>query len=178
MHEDFEKVLISKEEIAADIARVAAELSRDYEGKNPLFVCILKGSVFFFADLLRAVTIPAEIDFMSISSYGNAARSSGEVKMVKDLDRSIEGRHVIVVEDILDSGNTLSYLTSLLRSRNPASVEICTLLDKPERRQTEVYAKYKGRNIPDEFVVGYGLDYAEKYRNTSDIYVLKRSVYE
>ncbi len=178
MNEAFEKVLVSKEEIAADVARIAAEISRDYEGKNPLFVCILKGSVFFFADLLRALTIPAEIDFMSISSYGNSTRTSGEVKMVKDLDRSIEGRHVIVVEDILDSGNTLSYLTALLRSRGPASVEVCTLLDKPERRQTSVQAKYKGRDIPDEFVVGYGLDYAEQYRNTHDVYVLSRSVYE
>jgi hypoxanthine phosphoribosyltransferase len=178
MNEAFERVLISKEEIAADIARVAAEISRDYEGKNPLFVCILKGSIFFFADLLRAVTIPAELDFMSISSYGSSSVSSGEVKMIKDLDRCIEGRHVIVVEDILDTGNTHAYLTALLKTRKPASVEVCTLLDKPERRQTEVDVKYKGRNIPDEFVVGYGLDYAEKYRNTSDIYVLSRSIYE
>ncbi len=178
MNEAFEKVLVSEEQIREAVTRIAAELSRDYEGKNPLFVCILKGSVFFFADLLRALSIPAEIDFMSISSYGNSTRTSGEVKMQKDLDRSIEGRHVVIVEDILDSGNTLSYLTTLLRSRNPASVELCTLLDKPERRKTDVQAKYKGFNIPDEFVVGYGLDYAEKYRNVSEVYVLKRSMYE
>ena len=178
MNKDFEKVLITKEEIDAAIKKMAAQLDRDYSGKNPLFICILKGSVFFYADLLRALTIPAELDFMSISSYGNSTRTSGEVKMVKDLDHSIEGKDVIIVEDIVDSGNTLSYLKALLTSRNPASVKICTLLDKPERRVTDVKADYSCFCIPDEFVVGYGLDYAEKYRNFNGIYVLSRSVYE
>ncbi len=177
MHSDFERVLISESEIQTAVRRVADEISKDYMGKTPLFVCILKGSVFFYADLLRALSIPAELDFMSISSYGNATRTSGEVKMIKDLDHSIEGKDVIIVEDIVDSGNTLSYLKTLLLSRNPSSVKICTLLDKPERRVTDIVADYSGIRIPDEFVVGYGLDYAERYRNEKEIYILKREVY-
>ncbi len=177
MHPDFERVLVSEEEIRQAVAQVAADISRDYAGKTPLFVCILKGSVFFYADLLRALTIPAELDFMSISSYGNSTRTSGEVKMIKDLDHSIEGKDVIIVEDIVDSGNTLSYLKALLLSRKPSSVKICTLLDKPERRVTDVVADYSGLRIPDEFVVGYGLDYAERYRNEKEIYILRREVY-
>ena len=178
MYNDFDKVLVSKEEIHAAIERVAERLRADYAGKTPLFVCILKGSVFFYADLLRALRMPVELDFMSISSYGNATRSSGEVRMVKDLDHSLEGKDVIIVEDIVDSGNTLAYLKQLLLSRGPASVRIVTLLDKPERRVTDVVVEYPCIKIPDEFVVGYGLDYAEKYRNTDDIYVLKREVFE
>ncbi len=177
MKPDFLKVLLSEEELSAAVQRVADEISADYAGKTPLFICILKGSVFFYADLLRALSIPAELDFMSISSYGNAARTSGEVKMIKDLDHSIEGKDVIIVEDIVDSGNTLSYLSSLLRSRKPASLRICTLLDKPERRESDVVTDYCGFRIPDEFVVGYGLDYAERYRNEKAIYILKKEVY-
>lgn len=178
MYNDFDRVLVSNAEIKERIEQLAARLREDYAGKVPLFVCILKGSVFFYADLLRALRMPVELDFMSISSYGNATRSSGEVRMVKDLDRSIEGKDVIIVEDIVDSGNTLSYLKQLLLSRGPASVRIVTLLDKPERRVTDVEVEYSCFRIPDEFVVGYGLDYAEKYRNTDDIYVLKREVFE
>ena len=178
MYNDFERVLVSKEEIREAVEKLAEQIRTDYEGKTPLLVCILKGSIFFYADLLRALRIPVELDFMSISSYGNAARSSGEVRMVKDLDHSIEGKDVIIVEDIVDSGNTLSYLKQLLLSRGPASVRIATLLDKPDRRVTDVEVEYSCIRIPDEFVVGYGLDYAEKYRNTDDIYILKREIFE
>ncbi len=178
MYNDFERVLVSKEEIREAVEKLAEQIRTDYEGKTPLLVCILKGSIFFYADLLRALRIPVELDFMSISSYGNAARSSGEVRMVKDLDHSIEGKDVIIVEDIVDSGNTLSYLKQLLLSRGPASVRIATLLDKPDRRVTDVEVEYSCIRIPDEFVVGYGLDYAEKYRNTDDIYILKREKFE
>lgn len=174
---DFERVLISREQIAARITELAAEIDRDYADKNPLFICILKGSAFFFTDLLKELTIPAEIDFMSVSSYGSGT-TSGYVKMVKDLDRPIDGRHVVIVEDMVDSGNTLSYLRDLLLTRDPASLSICTLMDKPERRVAEIAVEYTGFRVPDEFVVGYGLDYAERYRTEPEIYVLKREVYE
>ena len=178
MKNDFAKILISEEELRSAVKKMADRISADYVGKTPLFICILKGSVFFYVDLLKELSIPAELDFMSISSYGNSTRTSGEVKMIKDLDHSIAGKDVIIVEDIIDSGNTLSYLRDLLFSRKPASLRICTLLDKPERRQTDVTADYSCFCIPDEFVVGYGLDYAERYRNEPAIYVLKPEVYE
>lgn len=178
MKNDFEKILISEEELRSAVKKMADRISADYAGKTPLFICILKGSVFFYVDLLKELSIPAELDFMSISSYGNSTRTSGEVKMIKDLDHSIAGKDVIIVEDIIDSGNTLSYLRDLLLSRKPASLRICTLLDKPERRKTDVTADYSCFCIPDEFVVGYGLDYAERYRNEPAIYVLKPEVYE
>ncbi len=178
MHKDAERILISKEELQKRIKELAGTLERDYGGKRPLMLCILKGSVMFFTDLIREMNIPLEIDFMAISSYGNSSKSSGEVKMIKDLDRSIENRHVIIVEDIVDSGYTLSYLKRVLQSRNPASIKICTLLDKAERREVELTADYKGFDIGNEFVIGYGLDYAEEYRNLPEICVLKRSVYE
>ena len=178
MHKDAERILISKEEIQKRVKELAAELDRDYAGKRPLMICILKGSVPFFADLIREMQIEIEMDFMAISSYGAGARSSGEVRMVKDLDRSIENRHVIIVEDIVDSGYTLSYLKRMLYSRHPQSVKICALLDKFERREVELEADYKGFDIANEFVIGYGLDYAENYRNLPDICILKRSVYE
>ena len=174
---DFESVLLSREQIAARITELAADLDRDYADKNPLFICILKGSAFFFTDLLKALTIPAEIDFMSVSSYGSGT-TSGYVKMVKDLDRPINGRHVVIVEDMVDSGNTLAYLRELLLTRDPASLAICTLMDKPERRVANISVDYTGFRVPDEFVVGYGLDYAEKYRTLPEIYILKREVYE
>lgn len=178
MHKDAERILISSEELDKRVGELAAQLDRDYEGKRPLMICVLKGSVLFFADLIRKMKISLEIDFMAISSYGSGARSSGEVRMIKDLDRSIENRHVIIVEDIVDSGYTLSYLKRMLYSRHPESVKICALLDKFERREVELNADYKGFDIGNEFVIGYGLDYAEEYRNLPEICVLKRSVYE
>ncbi len=174
---DFERVLISREQIATRVKELAAEIDRDYADKNPLFICILKGSTFFFTDLLKELRIPAEIDFMAVSSYGSGT-TSGYVKMVKDLDRPIDGRHVVIVEDMVDSGNTLSYLRDLLLTRDPASLAICTLMDKPERRVAEITVDYTGFRVPDEFVVGYGLDYAERYRTLPEIYILKREIYE
>lgn len=177
MNSDFERVLISKEEIDARVAELAAEISRDYADKNPLFIAILKGSVFFCTDLLQQLTIPAEFDFMSVSSYGSGT-TSGRVRILKDHDIPIEGRHVVVVEDIVDSGNTLAYISELFATRKAESVSICSLLSKPSRRKVEVDVKYCGFIIPDEFIVGYGLDYDERYRLEHDIYVLSRSVYE
>ena len=178
MYEDLKKILISKEALDKRISELAAELDRDYAGKRPLMVSILKGSIMFYSDLLRAMKIPLELDFMVISSYGNKTRSSGEVRMIKDLDRSIEGRHVIIVEDIVDSGYTLSYLKRMLYSRHPQSIKICALLDKVERREVPLEPDYKGFDIGNEFVVGYGLDYAELYRNLPEIGVLKEEIYQ
>ena len=179
MYEDIlEKVLFSKEQLAKRIKELAAPLDKDYAGKTPLMVAILKGSVMFFTDLIREMTLPLEIDFMSISSYGSGVKSSGEVKMIKDLDNKIEGKDVIIVEDIVDSGYTMKYLTHLLEARNPSSIKICALLDKPSRRETDVAVDYKGFEVGNEFVVGYGLDYAARYRNIPFIGILKRSVYE
>ncbi|MFQ7034220.1 hypoxanthine phosphoribosyltransferase [Candidatus Borkfalkia ceftriaxoniphila] len=178
MHPDVDSILISEEQIKKRIQELAVKLDKEYEGKRPLMVSILKGSVMFYADLLRAMSIPVEMDFMAISSYGAGAKSSGEVKLIKDLDRKIEGRDVVIVEDIIDSGYTLSYLKRMLYSRKPASVKICALLDKYARRVVPIEADFKGFDIEDEFVIGYGLDYAERYRNLPYIGILKRSVYE
>ena len=178
MHPDVDSILISEEQIKKRIQELAVKLDKEYEGKRPLMVSILKGSVMFYADLLRAMSIPVEMDFMAISSYGAGAKSSGEVKLIKDLDRKIEGRDVVIVEDIIDSGYTLSYLKRMLYSRKPASVKICALLDKYARRVVPIEADFKGFDIEDEFVIGYGLDYAERYRNPPYIGILKRSVYE
>ena len=179
MYEDIlEKVLFSKEQLAKRIKELAEQLDKDYAGKTPLMVAILKGSVMFFTDLIREMTLPLEIDFMSISSYGSGVKSSGEVKMIKDLDNKIEGKDVIIVEDIVDSGYTMKYLTHLLEARNPSSIKLCALLDKPSRRETDVAVDYKGFEVGNEFVVGYGLDYAARYRNIPFIGILKRSVYE
>ena len=178
MHPDVDSILISEEQIKKRIQELAVKLDKEYEGKRPLMVSILKGSVMFYADLLRAMSIPVEMDFMAISSYGSGAKSSGEVKLIKDLDRKIEGRDVVIVEDIIDSGYTLSYLKRMLYSRKPASVKICALLDKYARRGVPIEADFKGFDIEDEFVIGYGLDYAERYRNLPYIGILKRSVYE
>lgn len=177
-YKDLEKILISADELDAGIRRLASTLSKDYAGKRPLMVAILKGSIMFYTDLIRAMTIPVEMDFMSISSYGNGTRTSGEVKLIKDLDRKIEGKDLIIVEDIVDSGYTLSYLKRLLSARNPNSVKICTLLDKVERREVPLTPDYKGFDIGNEFVVGYGLDYAESYRNLPEIGVLKPEIYQ
>ena len=159
------------------MAEIGAQISRDYAGKRLVMVSVLKGSVVFMADLMRAVTVPAEIDFMCVSSYGSGVKTSGVVKIIKDLDNDLAGMDLLLVEDILDSGMTLEYIKKLLLGRNPNSIKICTLLDKPERRKADVAADYKGFEVPDEFVVGYGLDYAEKYRNLPYIGVLKPSVY-
>ena len=178
MHDDIKTVLVSEEQLKAKVAELGAQISRDYAGKNLVLVSILKGSVVFMADLMRAVSIPCNIDFMVVSSYGGSnTTSSGLVKIIKDLDINLKGYDIVIVEDILDSGKTLHYLVNLLKSREPNSIEICTLFDKPERREVEVYAKYKGCDIPDAFIVGYGLDFDEKYRNLPFVGVLKPEVY-
>ena len=178
MNNDIAKVLISEEQLQAKVAELGAQISRDYAGKDLLLVSILKGSVVFMADLMRAVTIPCSIDFLSVSSYGNGTASSGEVRILKDLDCSLEGKDLLIVEDILDSGMTLSFLLKTLSARNPASIRLCTFLDKPERRRVDIRPDYVGAEVPDKFIVGYGLDYAEKYRNLPYIGVLKPEVYE
>lgn len=165
MTEDNIKVLLTEAEVDARINDLGAQISKDYEGKEVHLICILKGGAFFACELAKRITIPVSIDFMCISSYGNEKSSSGIVKIVKDLDEPLEGKEVLIAEDIIDSGKTLSYLIPVLKKRNPKSIEICTLLSKPERREVEVDVKYTGFSIPDEFVVGYGLDYAQKYRN-------------
>ena len=177
LDKDVERVLFSEEQLRQRVAEIAAEIDRDYAGKEPLLVSVLRGSLVFMADLVRQIHLPCTVDFMAVSSYGAGTSSSGQVKIVKDLSEQIEGRDLIVVEDILDSGNTLSYLLQLLQARKPASVRLCTLLDKPSRRVKPVELHYSGFTIPDYFVVGYGLDYDEKYRNLPYIGVLKPSVY-
>ena len=180
MHNDIAKVLLSEEAIQNRVREMGAEIAKDFADKNPIMVCILKGAVMFYADLLRATPIPLSMDFMAVSSYGNKTKSSGEVEIKKDLSSTIEGRHIIIVEDIIDSGFTLSYLTRVLSARGAASISLCTLLDKPSRRAPGIDLKsnYSGFEVGDEFVVGYGLDYAEKYRNLPYIGILKPAVYE
>lgn len=177
MEQDILRVLFTEEEIQAKVEEIGAAITRDYQDKNPLIVSVLKGSFVFMADLVRHVKVPCTIDFMSVSSYGSGSKSSGEVKIIKDLDKRIEGRHLIVVEDILDSGATLGYLFEMLRARGAASIALCTFLNKPERRVVPVKVNYNGFDIPDEFVVGYGLDYAEEYRNLPYVGILKPEVY-
>ena len=172
-----EKIYFSREELSSIVERLGAQISKDYENKNLMLVSILKGSVVFMADLMRAITVPCDIDFMCVSSYGSGTQTSGNVKIIKDLDINLEGKDLLIVEDILDSGVTLSYVTAILKTRNPKSIRICTLLDKPERRKADIKADYSGAHVPDEFVVGYGLDYDEKYRNLPYIGVLKREIY-
>lgn len=167
------KVMISEEEVDAKIKKLAERISKDYEGRQVHLVCILKGSVFFTCELAKRITVPVSMDFMSVSSYGDGTKSSGVVRIAKDLDETLEGKDVLVIEDIIDSGRTLSYLIEILRKRNPASMKLCTLLDKPDRRTHDVHVDYVGFNIPDEFVVGYGLDYAQKYRNLPYIGVVE-----
>ena len=166
MHDDIKTVLVSEEQLKAKVAELGAQISRDYAGKNLVLVSILKGSVVFMADLMRAVSIPCNIDFMVVSSYGGSnTTTSGLVKIIKDLDGDLSGKDVLIVEDILDTGVTLSNLVPMLKMRNPNSVKICTILDKPSRRKANIQPDYEGFQVPDEFVVGYGLDYDEKYRN-------------
>ena len=166
------EILIDAETLQARIAELGEEVSRDYDGREPLLVGVLKGAVFFLADLMRELTVPCEIDFMAISSYGAATDSSGVVRILKDLDLNIAGRDVVVVEDIIDSGLTLSYLMRNLKARKPATLEICALLTKPERREIDVPVRYVGFEIPNKFVIGYGLDFAERYRNLPYVGVL------
>ena len=177
LEHDIDHVLFSEEALRQRVSELAAQIDRDYAGKEPLLISILRGSFVFMADLVRSITLPCTVDFMAVSSYGSGTVSSGQVKIVKDLSEPIEGKDILVVEDILDSGNTLSYLFKLLDARHPASIRLCTLLDKPERRTKPVAVQYTGFTIPDEFVVGYGLDYDEKYLNLPYIGVLKPSVY-
>ena len=175
---DIKKILLDEQQICKIVKKLGEEISRDYEGKNLMIVGVLKGSVLFMADLMRSITVDCKIDFMSVSSYNGGTKSSGAVKIIKDLDIDLAGYDLLIVEDILDSGNTLSYLKKLLLSRNPASIKICTLLDKPDRRVADIKADYVGAVIPDEFVIGYGLDYEEYYRNLPYVAVLSESVYE
>ena len=167
------RVMITEEEVDQKIAELGKRISEDYAGKQVHLICILKGSVFFTCELAKRITVPVSLDFMSVSSYGDGTKSSGIVKISKDLDESLEGKHVIVIEDIIDSGKTLYYLLEVLAKRNPESLKLCTLLDKPDRRVRDVKVDYIGFEIPDEFVVGYGLDYAQKYRNLPYIGVVE-----
>ena len=168
------RVLLTEEEVNKKISEVAAQINKDYEGKEVHLICILKGGVFFTCELAKRLTIPVSLDFMSVSSYGSDTKSSGVVKIIKDLDEPLEGKNVIIVEDIIDSGRTLAYLIKVLKQRNPKNIELCTLLDKPERRvKKQVQVKYTCFTIPDEFVVGYGLDYDQKYRNLPYIGVVE-----
>lgn len=178
MHQDIDHILVSEEELQAKVAELGAQISADYEGKDLLLVSILKGAVVFMADLMRAVSIPCGIDFMVVSSYGGANTSStGLVKIIKDLDQELSGKDVLIVEDILDTGITLSHLMPMLQMRKPNSLRLCTILSKPSRRKADIEPDYCGFEVPDEFVVGYGLDYDEKYRNLPYVGVLKPEIY-
>ena len=178
MHNDIEHVLFTEAELQKMVAELGARITADYQGKDLVVVCILRGSFIFTADLVRHINTPCSVDFMVVSSYGAGTESSGRVRIIKDLTDNVEGKDVLVIEDILDSGNTLSFLLETLKLRNPASVKLCALLDKPSRRVKPVYPEYVGTQIDDHFVVGYGLDYAELYRNLPYIGILKPEVYE
>ncbi|WP_127534121.1 hypoxanthine phosphoribosyltransferase [Paenibacillus kobensis] len=177
MLNDIQEVIFDAETIQNKINQLGEQLSQDFEGRNPLVICVLKGAFIFMADLVKQLSIPLEIDFMAVSSYGASTKSSGVVKIIKDLDVTVEGREVLIVEDIIDSGLTLSYLIDVLERRNAKSVTVVTLFDKPARRTVELEADYKGFILPDEFIVGYGLDYAERYRNLPFVGILKPEVY-
>jgi hypoxanthine phosphoribosyltransferase len=177
IHADVEEILLTEEQIQARVAELGAQLAEDYAGRDPVLISVLKGSIVFLADLVRGMDIPLSIDIMEVSSYGAATESSGQVRILKDLSNPIEGRHVLVVEDIIDTGLTLNYLLRYLREKAPASLGICCLLDKPARRLTEIPIDYVGFTIPDRFVIGYGLDFGERYRNLPYVGVLRPSVY-
>jgi hypoxanthine phosphoribosyltransferase len=177
LQNDIQEVLITEEELQQKIKELGRTLSEEYAGRTPLVICVLKGAFIFMADLVKAITVPVEMDFMAVSSYGASTKSSGVVKIIKDLDVSVEGRDILIVEDIIDSGLTLSYLIELLRNRNAASINVVTLFDKPSGRTVNLEARYTGFVLPDEFVVGYGLDYAERYRNLPYVGVLKPEIY-
>jgi hypoxanthine phosphoribosyltransferase len=178
VHPDGEKILLTGEEIRARVAELGEKISRDYAGKEILVIGILKGAMIFLADLVRCITVTTKFDFMAVSSYGSSTKSSGVVRILKDLDHSIEGCHILIVEDIIDTGLTLNYLVDNLRSRGPASLKICTLLDKPSRRKAPVNISYNGFSIPDEYVVGYGMDFNGYYRNLPYVMVLSPKVYQ
>ncbi|HEU4963409.1 MAG TPA: hypoxanthine phosphoribosyltransferase [Bacilli bacterium] len=178
MHPDVQEILFTEEEVVARIRELGAEITRAYEGKDLLVIGILKGAAFFMAELVKRIDMPIQVDFMAVSSYGKSSESSGVVRILKDLDKSVEGRHVLIVEDIIDTGLTLSYLTQLLEQRKAASVKVASLLDKPERRTVEISAEFLGFAVPDHFIVGWGLDYAERYRNLPYVGVLKAEVYQ
>lgn len=173
MEEFTKKILVSSEQIEQKVKEIGKEITEDYKGKELMLVGILKGAAIFMVDLARSIEIPVTMDFMAVSSYGSSTKSSGVVRIIKDLDSNIEGKHILIVEDIIDTGLTLNYITDNLNKRGASSVKICTLLDKPERRKVDVPVDYRGFVIPDEFVIGYGIDYAEKYRNLPDIFSLK-----
>ena len=177
IHADVQEVLLTEDQIQARVSELGSQLNRDYAGLEPVLISVLKGSIVFLADLVRGMELPLSIDIMEVSSYGAATETSGQVRILKDLSNPIEGRHVIVVEDIIDTGLTLNYLLRYLREKGPASLRICCLLDKPARRLTEIPIDYVGFTIPDRFVVGYGLDYGERYRNLPYVGVLRPSVY-
>ena len=177
MIDDVQEILFSEEQLRQRVQELGAQITKDYAGKAPVLASVLRGSYIFMADLTRAIQLPIHVDFMAVSSYGSGTKSSGQVQITKDLSDDIEGRDLIIVEDMLDSGNTLYYLMQILQARAPASIRLCTLLDKPERRTKPITADYCGFSIPDAFVVGYGLDYAEKYRNLPYIGILKPEVY-
>ena len=174
---DIQEVLFSEEQLKNRVREIAQQITADYQGKEIMLISVLRGSFVFMADLCRAIDLPCTLDFMAVSSYGKGTKSSGQVQITKDLSEDISDRHIIVVEDILDNGNPLSYLLKILENRHPASIRLCTLLDKPDRRVKPVEVHYSGFTIPDAFVVGYGLDYAEKYRNLPYIGILKPRVY-
>lgn len=178
MREDLSYVLLTEQQIKDKVKELGQQIAKDYAGKKLMLVGLLKGSVVFMTDLMRAIDIPVAIDFMSVSSYGKGVKTSGVVKIIKDLDVEIKDYDILIVEDILDSGMTLSYITQMLQNRGPKSIRLCTLLDKPERHKVDVHIDYCGFVVPDEFIVGYGLDYAEKYRNLPYIGVLKPEIYE
>ncbi|MHA7966166.1 hypoxanthine phosphoribosyltransferase [Paenibacillus sp. CAU 1782] len=178
MQNDIKDVLYSEEQIIQKVKELGAQLSADFEGRNPLVICVLKGAFIFMSDLVKNITVPLEIDFMAVSSYGASTKSSGVVKIIKDLDVPVEGREILIVEDIIDSGLTLSYLIDVLEHRGAKSVTVVALFDKPARRTVDLQPDYRGFTLPDEFVVGYGLDYAEQYRNLPYIGILKPHVYE
>jgi hypoxanthine phosphoribosyltransferase len=177
MLEDVEKILVSQEDLAKRVEQLGQEITKDYAGQEILMIGVLRGAAIFMADLSRAIKVPVALDFMAVSSYGNSTSSSGVVRIIKDLDEDVKGKHVLIVEDIIDSGLTLKYLIDYIKSRDPQSVKICTLLNKPDRRKVEVPIAYNGFTIPDYFVVGFGLDYAEKYRNLPFIGILKPEIY-
>lgn len=177
MQNDIKEILISEEKLKEKIRELGKQIEKDYKDKDLLVVCVLKGAVLFLSDLIREINLPLNIDFMAVSSYGNSTKSSGVVRIIKDLEKDIQGKDLLIVEDIVDSGLTLSYLIENLKSREPRSVKLCTLLDKPERRKVDVSIDYTGFVIPDEFVVGYGLDFAEVYRNLPYVCILKPEVY-
>lgn len=178
MREDLQEVLFSEEVLTTKIKELAQQISEDYKGKNLLVVGILKGSVLFAAELIKNISIPCEIDFMAVSSYGNSTETSGVVRILKDLDQDIEGKHILIVEDIVDTGVTLSYLLKYLKARKASGIDIVALLNKQARRRVEIDVKYVGFEVPDAFIVGYGIDYAEKYRNLPCIGILKPEIYQ